>query len=260
MHSQQGYVERSGYKLYYETFGRGFPILLVHGILGCGRFMNHAATWELGDWLAELRFKALAFDQYGFGESTRATDLLADYFWRTPEDIIALLDHLKIDQVVVIGVCEGAVAALNLAIRYPERVVAVVADSPGYQITEDMLEADADPDNALEEAWQRLLEETHGLDYAASLIKARHELLKQLAQEKTDLYQGRLGEIKCPTLLTACSGDIYRLNRQTREIGAQIPGAQVKIYRGGGQPVMWTLNPQFAPELEAFLFALLRSR
>lgn len=260
MHSQQGYVERSGYKLYYETFGRGFPILLVHGILSCGRFMNHEATWKLGDWLAELHFKAVVFDQCGFGESTRVTDLPADYFWRTPEDIVALLDHLKIDRVVVLGVCEGAVVALNLAIRYPERVVAVVADSPGYQVTEEMLEADADPDNALLGAWQRLLEDTHGLEYTAALIEARQRLLKQLAREKTDLCQGRLGEITCPTLLTASTGDIYRLNRQTREIGAQIPGAQVKIFRGGGQPVMWTLTPQFTPELEAFLFSLLRGR
>lgn len=260
MYGEQGYIERSGYRLYYETFGRGFPILLIHGIPGCGRFMNHAATWELGDWLAELRFKAVAFDQYGFGESTRGTDLSIDHFWRTPDDIIALLDHLKIYQVVAIGVCEGAVTALNLAIRHPERVVAVVADSPGFRVTEEMLEADADPDNGLEGDWQRLLEETHDSDYAAALIRARSRLLEQLAQEKKDLYQGRLGEINCPTFLTACTGDVYRLNRQTKEIGSQIPGSQVKIFHGGAQPVMWTLTAQFAPELEAFLVTLLRSK
>ena len=260
MRNQQGYVELNNYSLYYETYGKGFPILLIHGTMGSAKFMNHAATWELGNWLVDLGFQGVTFDQYGFGNSTHITDFGVDYFSRNTDDAIALMDHLKISEAVVIGVGEGATVALNLAIRYPERIEAVVADSAGYMFTEEMLEAEEDPDNAIGESWQQLMIEAHGQNYASLLLEARKRLLSLLVKEKIDLFQGRLGEIKCPTLLTACTGDVYRLNRQAKEIGASIPGAVVKIFRGGEHPVMWTMTEQFSDILKDFLIGMLKSK
>jgi pimeloyl-ACP methyl ester carboxylesterase len=260
LRKKEGYVELDNYRLYYQCYGAGFPILLIHGTMGSSIFMNHAATWELGDWLVELGFCVVNFDQHGFGKSTPITEFSKDYFQKNIDDAIAVLDHLKIGRVVVIGVSEGAAVALNLAIHYPERIVAVVADSAGYVITEEMLEADLDPDNAMGEAWQQLMIEVHGDKYASHLLEARKRWQDSLVKKGTDLYQDRLGEINCPTLLTACTGDIYRLNRQTKEMGVLIPGARVKIFRGGDHPVMWTLTQQFSIELSDFLIGILKSK
>ena len=259
MRQEEGYLERDDYRLFYQTWGRGFPILLLHNATGSALFMNHSATWRLGQWLAEQQYQVIVFDQHGFGKSSPQKALRLDFFQKNAEDAVALLDHLKISQVVVLGVGEGGTIALNLAIKYPERVLAVVADSAGYYVTEAMLEADADPDNAPPPAWQQLWEEAHG-DKAEPLSESRTNLLRALAEQKIDLCQAQLSEIKCPTLLMACTGDIYQLSGQNKEMGQLIPYAIVKIFRGGDHPVMWNLTPQFEQELGNFLTQTLKVR
>jgi pimeloyl-ACP methyl ester carboxylesterase len=259
MRSQEGYVDMGNYRLYYQTYGAGFPILLLHGANTCLQFMNHSATWELGKWLVDQGFRAVAFDQHGYGRSSHLSDWPLDYFNKNTEDAVRLLDHLKIKSFGVIGVSEGATVALNLAIRYPERVELVVADSGSYYFTEEMLAVEEDPDNTWPEPWQCLLNEVHGEDYAAELQVARREMLGRLAENKIDLFQGRLAEIKCPTFLAACTGDIYGLNRQTREMGEIIQNAKVKIFRGGDHPVMWNQTDQFSLELKEFLIRILKT-
>lgn len=259
MRSQEGYVDLGNYRLYYQTYGTGFPILLLHGANTCLQFMNHSTTWELGNWLVDQGFRVVAFDQHGSGQSTHLDDFPLDYFDKSANDAIRLLDQLKIKNIGVIGVSEGATTALNLAIHYPERVELVVADSGSYYVAKEMLAVEEDPDNAWPKTWQYLLNEVHGEGYAAELQAARRKLLSRLADNKTDLFQGRLAEIQCPTLLTACTGDIYGLNHQAKKMGEIIPNAQVKIFRGGDHPVMWNLTDKFSRELKDFLYRILRS-
>lgn len=259
MKYQEGYAELDGYRLYYQTYGIGFPILLLHGTLGSSALMNHTATWKLGDWLVERGFRVVAFDQHGCGKSSRVDSFSEDYFQKNVKDTTRVLDRLKINDFGIIGVSEGGTIALNLAINYPERVSIVVADSAGYCYNEEMIEADEDPDNGMPEEWRKVLVEDQGEEYTLALEKARKKMMGYFAGQEIDFFQNRLSEIKCPTFLAACTGDIYRLNRQNRKMSSLIPGVKIKIYRGGSHPVMWNLTDQFAPELDEFLIRVLKS-
>jgi len=112
------FADASGRDIYYETHGSGTPLVLVHGSGG-----NHAAWWQQ---VAELRerFTVVTLDLHGFGKSTSEGDEFdAQEF---PVDIVAVLEHADLRDVVLVGQSIGAAAALKAALRAPERVRGVI--------------------------------------------------------------------------------------------------------------------------------------
>ncbi len=109
--------------VHYETYGRGRPVLLLHGWLGSW------ALWRNTIEVLGREFKTYALDFFGFGESfDRQTDFSVDNFVQSVDQF---LDRLGIPKAPLIGHSMGGTVALAAAIRYPEKVVKVgVAGSP----------------------------------------------------------------------------------------------------------------------------------
>ncbi|MFC7644390.1 alpha/beta fold hydrolase [Streptosporangium lutulentum] len=107
-----------GRRLSYLDFGgTGRPLLALHG------HMSEAASFA--GLAAELspEWRLIALDQRGHGHSDRAADYSrAGYI----ADVAALLDHLGLDRVVVLGHSLGGINAYQLAARHPERVSAFI--------------------------------------------------------------------------------------------------------------------------------------
>lgn len=101
--------------------------LLLHG------FPDAAAMWQPQiDALHANGYRCIAPDTVGCGESQIATTR-ADYnVLRIVADVVALLDHLRLDEVDVVGHDWGAVQAWLLAARHPQRVRRLVALSVGH--------------------------------------------------------------------------------------------------------------------------------
>ena len=75
------------------------------------------------------RFRVIAMDQRNAGAST--APIAADHGWQTyTDDHVALLDHLGIERVAVLGMCIGGPFSLGLMARVPERVLAAVLLQP----------------------------------------------------------------------------------------------------------------------------------
>lgn len=117
-----GYAPVNGLKMYYEIHGSGEPLVMLHGA-----FMAISGDWA--DWVKELSKtrKVIAVEMQGHG---RTADIKRDI---TPEnladDVSALLDYLKIPQADVLGYSLGGGAAMQCAIRHPEKVRKVVSIS-----------------------------------------------------------------------------------------------------------------------------------
>ena len=116
--SASGRLDVDGERIYFESTGEGDAVVLCHGLGG-----NHAAWWRITPALAE-HHRVVTWDQRGFGNSTRRTGRYG------PEaavgDLAALLDHIGVGPVQLVGQSMGGWVAMGLALLYPERLRSLV--------------------------------------------------------------------------------------------------------------------------------------
>jgi pimeloyl-ACP methyl ester carboxylesterase len=108
------YLDTRGFKLYYETYGQGAPLLLLHGNGGSISNMGNQVSYFSKD------YKVIAIDTRAHGKSKNPSDSLT--FEQIVDDFNALLDSLHLDSCYVIGWSDGGIDALLLAIRHPDKV------------------------------------------------------------------------------------------------------------------------------------------
>lgn len=102
----------NGIELAYEIEGQGEPVLFIHGAIWAD-FVR-----PLAEQPAFSGFRRIRHHRRGYGESGGP----AGGFGMQAADIVALLDHLRVDQAHLVGHSEGAMIALELAAADPERV------------------------------------------------------------------------------------------------------------------------------------------
>jgi pimeloyl-ACP methyl ester carboxylesterase len=111
---KSGYAPVNGIKIWYATFGRGTPVILLHGGLA------NANYWGLLVRTLAPHYRVIVVDSRGHGRSSRNAepygyDLMAS-------DVIGLMDDLKIDKAALIGWSDGAIIGLDIALHHPERL------------------------------------------------------------------------------------------------------------------------------------------
>jgi pimeloyl-ACP methyl ester carboxylesterase len=111
----------NGMQLHYDREGAGQPLLWLHGALG------HGPDWRFIFPVEPPGYELIAPDLRGHGRSNGAR---ATYSFRqSAQDMLALLDELKIDRVRIIGLSGGGITALHIAAIQPGRVEAMVVVS-----------------------------------------------------------------------------------------------------------------------------------
>ena len=108
-------VARVGsYDIHYVDAGKGFPILLIHGLAGD----HNGWTPQIGAWSRTHR--VIAPDSRGAGRSTQVDEPISTL--DMARDMLALLDHLGIDKAHVVGRSMGGAIAQHMALLAPQRV------------------------------------------------------------------------------------------------------------------------------------------
>jgi pimeloyl-ACP methyl ester carboxylesterase len=100
-------------------------LILVHGLL-----LSQKMHRPLAKALAARGNRVITVDLLGHGESDRPRDMWRYSMGAFAEQLIALMDHLQLDQAVVMGTSLGANTALEFAARAPERLRAMVIEMP----------------------------------------------------------------------------------------------------------------------------------
>ena len=151
-----------GTKLYVEEAGSGTPVVFIH------EYAADYRTWEPQMRHFARSHRCVTYSQRGYPPSDVPEDpdkYTQDLF---RDDVIAVMDALKIDKAHVVGHSMGASTALHVGIRYPKRCISVTAAGCGYG-------SSADP-------------------------KVVEELARGLARERQDVPRehdgGRRGEIR----------------------------------------------------------------
>lgn len=113
------YATVRGVRFYYETYGKGRPLLLLHGNSGSiGRFFKTIPYFA-------KRNRVITVDSRAHGKSVDGGDSLS--FEMMADDMAALLTELHIDSADVLGWSDGGIIALVLAMRHPQKVRRMVA-------------------------------------------------------------------------------------------------------------------------------------
>ncbi|HEY4289401.1 MAG TPA: alpha/beta hydrolase [Puia sp.] len=124
--ADRGYVPVNGIKVYYEVYGEGRPIVLLHGA-----FMTIGMNWgQLIPELSKTR-KVIAIELQGHGH-TPYSDRKLD-FATLASDVEGVMDHLKVDSADVAGYSMGGSVAYQLVIKSPKRVKKLVIISSTYK-------------------------------------------------------------------------------------------------------------------------------
>ncbi len=113
------YLKVNGINLYYETYGEGTPLILIHGNGGTIKNMGYQIEY-FSD-----KYKVIIPDCRGRGKSELNTDSLT--FEQITNDLILLLDNLGIDSCDVIGWSDGGIIGLLMGMNYPDRTKKIIA-------------------------------------------------------------------------------------------------------------------------------------
>lgn len=207
------------YEIAYADEGSGFPLLLIHGLAGDHEAWNpQIAAWR-------GRFRVVAPDNRGAGRSTQVDEPISTA--DMANDMLALLDALRIDKAHIVGRSMGGAIAQHLALRAPDRVQSLVLcasfarlDAFGARVLSNMREIleltgswavharhsvrnfvspgffDAHPERV------RAIEALIGGErrLPACYVRQNHACLEHDALE-------RLGDIRCPALVMAGGRD-----------------------------------------------------
>lgn len=250
-----GYSEVNGLKMYYETYGQGKPLVLIHG----GGSTIQSTFEKVIPLFAKSR-KVIAVELQAHG---RTSDRNADLsFEQDADDIAALLANLKIDEADFFGFSNGGTTTLQIAIRHPEIVDKIVLGSAitkrsgvPEQFWGFMKQASLDNmPPQLKEVYKKVAPDPNGLQVMFSRDVQRMLNFKDIPDEK-------IKAIKAPALIIIGDKDMIT-PEHALEMHRLIANSQLAIIPGGhGDYIgeITTLKPDFkesdlaVPMIEKFL-------
>jgi pimeloyl-ACP methyl ester carboxylesterase len=120
-----GYADVNGLKMYYEVYGKGKPVVLLHG-----SFMSIPSNWSHIIPLMANDRQVIVAEMQAHG---RTKDISREFSYEAmADDVSGLLKHLKIDSADIVGYSMGGGIAFQFAVRHPEQLRRLVILSGAY--------------------------------------------------------------------------------------------------------------------------------
>jgi pimeloyl-ACP methyl ester carboxylesterase len=244
--------------LHWESIGDGPPVLLIMG-LG----LSGGAWWRTVPVLAR-RFRVITFDNRGVGRSMSLT-----YSYTTEamaDDAVSVLDAAGVDRAQVYGISLGGMVAQQLALRYPERIRALVlgathpggprAVAPEAEVIDFLRRR---PDLPHEEAaWASVPYNYGPICRRRHVARIAEDIAQRLAHPfpadayRAQLYAarlhnclGRLGRVLARTLIVHGRHDRLIPVRNAELLAERIPSARLRILENSGH-----LYPTERPDVD----------
>jgi pimeloyl-ACP methyl ester carboxylesterase len=203
-----------GVRLYYEVYGSGDPLLVVHGNGG-----------SIADMAAQIDFfrksyKVIAMDSRDQGRSGDSQGKLT--YEKMTDDLAALLDHLKIKQADVLGWSDGGIEALLLALRHPAKVKKIAVMGAALNPTEEAVYPEV----------IGLVKSTIAAmpDSVRVTPQGQREVkVTQMLLDEPHIPMNALERIAAPTLVMAGDHDLIR-DEHTIEIYHHVRQSQLAIF------------------------------
>lgn len=239
-----GAFEHDGIKFYYETYGQGDPLLLVHG--NGGSIGTMAAQIEH----FKSKYKVIAMDSRDQGRSGDSDGPIT--YEKMTDDLAALLDHLNSGPVDVVGWSDGGIEALLLGVRHPDKVKKLVAMAAN--LTPGPEAIDPEVDGLVRNMLASTPDEVKKTPEGKRQMKVTETMLKE-----PNIAPAVLGKVTAPTLVLASDNDLIRLEH-ILTIYKSLPNAELAIFPNATHLIPYDDPATFNAAVDRFLATPFKKR
>jgi len=227
------YADIRGFKMYYEQYGKGEPLLIIHGNGG-----------SINNFLYQIPYFAKNYhvilaDSRAQGKSVDTRDSLS--YEMMTDDLNALLDKLNLKSCYVIGWSDGGINGLLLAIRHPDKVKKLAVT--GANLWPDSTAVDPFVYKWAMDANKTARDSISRMKSPTPEMKNQLKLLHLLSYEPHITVQ-QLHTISCPTLVIGGDHDVI-LPKHTMLIAQSIPDSYLWIIPNSGHSTPIYKRDQF---------------
>jgi pimeloyl-ACP methyl ester carboxylesterase len=235
----------NGVEIYYEIYGQGDPVFLLHGGLGYGDYWVNQVP------ALAAKYQLIVMDSRGHGRSSFDEQPIS--YELMASDVLGLMDHLQIEKADIVGWSDGGIIGLEIAITHPERLNKVVAYGANFDPTGVRLDIGTN-------AYFNAFIEQASIDY--QMVSPAPERWDEFLANISNMWatepnytEDQLKAITTPFLiLDGEEEEAIDLN-QTKLMALLIPGAELKLIPDTGHFAMFEQPEEFVSIVEAYLAA-----
>ncbi|ESU22366.1 hypothetical protein FEDK69T_23510 [Flavobacterium enshiense DK69] len=238
------FIELNGVKLYYEDYGKGKPIIVLHGNGG-----NISAMSPQIDYFSKNN-RVIVMDCRGRGKSELGKDSLT--YIQMTKDLNGLLNHLKLDSTYIIGRGDGAIIGLLLAVNYPDKAKKIAAFEINITPGTDEL-YDVESITAARKHAEQMLAEN---DTSDNWFLIRQ--LYRLVEFQRVIPPDDLKKIQCPVLILSCDRDTAK-DERSFSVYRNIRKSNLCIFNGQTSGMTNSAPALFNVTVENFFSERIRS-
>jgi pimeloyl-ACP methyl ester carboxylesterase len=223
--------------IHYREFGHGQPLIFLHGGWGYGVYPFDRQIKAF-----EGQFRILIPDRSGYGRSTHvAGEMPTDFHQRAAQETIAFLDALGIGRAMFWGHSDGAVIGAMLGMRAAERCESLLLEAFHFfrskPNSRNFFERfTAHPEDLGEETC-KLLRQDHGESHWQNVPRRNCGAWLRIAdvvqRPDEDLYDGRLSELRVPTLFLHGRLDPRTEPGEMEHVHNELPQAEMRFVHNG---------------------------
>ena len=255
------YFNNDDCKLHYEDYGHGAPVLLVHGLGSSTR------DWEYQVPELARHYRVIALDVRGHGRSDKPRERYSIQGFA--EDVAALIEHLQLAQVHLVGISMGGMIGFQLGVDRPELLKSLCIVNSGPEVKA------RSPRDYIEIAKRWTLSRLLSLDTIAKALgkllfpkpeqeDLRQKILVRWPQNDKRAYlasldaiigwgvRERLARISCPTLVVTADRD-YTPVAQKQAYVDEMPNARLLVIEDSRHATPLDQPEKFNSSLLAFL-------
>ena len=239
-------------KIFYQEVGAGKPLVMLHG---------DTASSVMFEFLLPLyqeHFRVILMDFLGNGCSDRVSGFPENLWITQAEQVIALIGHLRLGKVNLLGTSGGAWVAINTALKRPDLIEKVVADSfDGRTLhenfAEDLLQERAFAKHDIHA--RQFYEWCQGEDWE-TVVDLNTQTLTKCAADQIPLFCKPLRTLSVPILFMGsledemCRKDIAE---EYSEMNQLVQNGTIHLFKTGGHPAIMTNAERSAKVITEYL-------
>ncbi|UKB83259.1 alpha/beta fold hydrolase [Chryseobacterium sp. MEBOG06] len=232
--SSGNYLKLKDTNLYYEIYGEGEPLVLLHGNSG-----------SIKDYYQQIpvlakQYKVIAIDTRGQGKSVDTSE--KDFTYKQfADDLKVLVDQLNLKKINIAGWSDGGNTGLEFALKYPENLNKLVT-----------IGANAFPKGVDEKLFTYFKQQMHIIQMLNEPGRYNEIRLLNLMITEPNISKKDLNKITSPVLIIAGDKDVIK-PEHTEFIAKEIPHAESKIYKDASHMIPFEKAEELNADILQFL-------